>query len=88
MSSYRDRKENGTNFDIIFHKEMNTRYTPRQEDEEPSDPGGQEHEQMPHVNRGVQVYSDFNMEMNTWYTPRQEDEEPDPGGQEHEQMLM
>jgi hypothetical protein len=58
---YRDRKENGTNFDIVFQQEMNLRYTPRQEEEEP-DPGGQEHEQMPHVNRVVQVYSDFNME--------------------------
>ena len=58
---YRDRKENGTNFDIVFQEEMNNRYTPGPEDEEP-DPGGQEHEQVPHVNRVVQVYSDFNME--------------------------
>jgi hypothetical protein len=58
---YWDRKENGTNFDIIFQEEMNNRYT-KQQNEEPN-PGGQEHEQMPHVSRVVQVYSDFNIEQ-------------------------
>ena len=58
---YHARKENGTNFDMVFQQKMINRYTPRQEDEEP-DPGGQEeHEQMPHVNHVVQVYSNFNM---------------------------
>jgi hypothetical protein len=59
---YRNRKENGTNFDIVFQQEMILRYTPQQEEKKPDPPGGQEHDQMPHVNCVVEVYSDFNME--------------------------
>ena len=57
---YRDRQTNGTHFDNIFREEMIKRYGKQNDN---TNPGMVEHEQIAPENRVVQVYSDFNMEQ-------------------------